>query len=180
MPPSVPSVEARSSQTLDCFTDAILLREGRGAVGATYVRGTSSTTAAVSSHPVSSSLATPMSGAGPPPFARVSAFPAAAPVIVVRTGRATERAQRVRELRALDAQLEAVRAERSQLADRVARYASTLGWALPAAFAIGASCAALSGLAAGRASFEVAIGACLVAGLVVLGVVFARAHEARH
>jgi len=172
---STPSIETRSEGTLDCHTDAILLREGAGAACPTYLRGSSAGVSALpSGTSVSLSVGTPTTASEPPPFAVArSVFPAAKLAIVVGPGPATVRAR----ARARDRLVRPNRAERRAAAvapARRARGASAITGA--GAFALGATTAASVGQLTGGA-LETAALSCIVAGVVMLLVALARTRE---
>ena len=150
---STPRIESRSEGTLDCHTDAILLREGAVALGSAYLRGSSS---------ASMSVGTPTTMSEPPPFALPrSTFPAAKVTFVVEARPATVRAPRelVPRSRA------AGRAAAVVPLPRAPSPVATL-W-VAGAFALGATTSASAGHLRNRA-LEVAAFACVIAGVVLL------------
>jgi hypothetical protein len=182
---STPSIETRSEHTLDCHTDAILLREGAaGAVGSAQGGGASSAASGLpSATSLSVSSATPTTGSERGPFVfRRSAFPAAGMAFVVSSGPATKRA-----------------AARSPATSRleprpgfVSAPPPRLGSAPPAsarpgfvfareagalrAFALGAVAAVSAGYFRGR-GLEMAALACILAGMATLYTALARARH---
>lgn len=184
MPPSSPSVDSRSNPTLDCMTDALLLREGHGLGDAGYVRGSSSwvtATATSAGAPAKLGSSTSLSAAPPVEPGERDAHPATAPApaIVVRPGPATARARSAMQLRALDAQLRDLRIERQRTAESAAARRRASWWIPPGAFAVGAAAAAFSGVAGARVGLEVAIFACLFAGFLTLGIAITRIRRQR-
>lgn len=169
-----PSMETRSEPTLECHTDAIILRDGAGAVCSTYLRGSSSgPSAPPSATSLSLSLGTPTTASEPPPFAvRRSAFPAAEVAIVVGVGPATQRVKA--RARALE---RTYRRAGAVAPSSLTRGASAVAYA--SAFALGAATAASVGHVADRA-LEIASFACMVAGAVTLlvGILRTRARVA--
>lgn len=168
---STPRIETRSEATLDCHTDAIMLREGvGGAVCSTYLRGSPAETRAVGSGtsvPDSAGTRTVVSEA--PPFAPLrSAYADAKVAFVVGAGPATARA-RARSSARMDRRRAAVtlRARAS-----LARAVRGLGM-----FALGAAAAASVGELAERA-LETAALACILAGVLILLLALGRTRRA--
>ncbi len=149
---SVPRLhcETRSEATLDCHTDAILLREGPGAVASTYLRGSGAPARAPGSVPsLPISIGTPTTVSEPPPFSPArSTFPAGGVAIVVTDRR--------------DLQVRRARATSPPPPMRAS-------WPITSAgiFALGAATAASVGELAGRA-LETAALACILAGVLIL------------
>lgn len=185
MAASARSVGTCSSPTLDLHTDAIILREGAGAVASTHLHGSSSgptgrlpsvvsstdaptftptpTPSAGSASQVTSTIAT-----GPPPCAVPrQVFRAAPRVVVVGVGPATERA-RLRALAAQPPPRAAAHVVRSEPAAR-ARAPSTT-WVPVAAFALGSALVALLG----DRALEIAALAATTAGAMTLAAAFSR------
>ena len=162
MPTSTPNLEALpSSPTLDCFTGAIVRREGAGAVGSSYLRDSASSPSAVPGSP-SISSATSLSeatsiGDPPPYFARKS--PLRSPVFVIRAAPAM-RGRAVEHLRS--------RRQREAVPGPLAIRAKSLRWKLFGAFAVGAALSTLAGLVSDVGSFAVVAFAAAVAGAATL------------
>jgi hypothetical protein len=190
MPGPAPSVDTLSNPTLDVQTDAIILREGAGAVASTYLRGTSSCpppsvpdatpgattepnpTATPTPTPTptptsSSGAATPTTATEPPPFGvRKQAFRAAP--IVVGVGPATERAR----LRALAAAAPPRPRAPMVRAHRAGR-AHSPSWTVLAAFALGTATVAVASLFADH-GLEIAACTSTLAGMMTLAVALSR------
>jgi len=162
-------MERRSEGTLDCHTGAILLREGTGAIGATYPRGSSAEPSALAGpSSVSASIGTPTTVSEPPPFAVARpALPRAGVAIVLGPGPATVRAQARRWARPLTGRF--ARSDHASVA--VVAAPSRTRWTLvltcAGAFALGATVAASAGELANRA-VEAAASACLIAGVLTV------------
>ena len=177
MPASSSRFDVRSNPTFVCLTDALLLREGDGQLGARYVRGSSRTDradggGAPPSAGAPASADTPTTRSVGPCF--VEPPSPALPRGLVRAVVLEERARHVVEVRALDAQLREVREQRRRLAERAgARWRS---WWCGAVWgvAVGASTAAFVSLASASRGVELATATCVVAGSVTLGLVAAR------
>jgi hypothetical protein len=160
-----------SGPTLDLHTDAIILREGPGAVCSTYLRG-SSTCPTVTPTPtptptsIGSSVATPTSSERSPFLVRKTAFRAAPPIITVGPSPAMQRVQ-IREAAAKTGQAvgaaEIARPERGLRAQAEA----SLPWPVLAALAIGAGMAFAAQLIGDRAG-ELAAFVAIMAGLRTL------------
>ncbi len=163
---STPRIETRSEGTLDCHSDAIMLREGVGAIGSTYLRGSPAEArlpGSESSIPVS--LGTQTTVSEPPPFARVrSAFPDAKGAFVVSAGSARARAP-ARTSTRVEGRRSAVTLPGRASVARAIRGA--------AVFALGAATAASVGELAERA-VETAALACILAGALLLFLALAR------
>ena len=157
---STPRIETRSEGTLDCHTDAIMLREGVGAMGSTYLRGSPAGArppGSGSSVPVSRGTQTTVSE--PPPFAPVrSAFPDGKGEFVVSVGPA-----RARVPARTWARIEGRRSA-GTLPGRASVARAIRGAGV---FALGAATAASVGELAERA-LETAALACIVAGAGLL------------
>ena len=156
-----------SGPTLDLHTDAIILREGPGAVCSSYLRGSSSSLGVTSS----TSGVTP-TAAEPSPFVvRKSAFRAAPPLITVRPSPAMERVRARARAKEQD-DLRAVAAARQRRRRRQdAEHGAAPPWSLFAAFALGAAVVATAEMVVDR-GVELAALAAVVAGLRVLAAVF--------
>jgi hypothetical protein len=162
--PSVP--------TLDLHTDAIIMREGAGAAGSTYLCGSSSCpTSTPTPTPTSVSLATPTASERSPFIGRQSAF-RAAPIITVGTVGPSPAMQRVR-LREEAAQRAASVVLRGPGGAVVARRGggsrsrtaeASLPWPVLAAFAIGAAMAVAAQLVGDDLGVELAALAAVLAG----------------
>lgn len=191
MPISKPGLDTRSEPTLGCFTDAILLREGPGAVASTYVRGSSLPPAPpiaplppvppLPPLPLSSGTLTPTptSSSEPAPFlTRGSAFPAAHPVVIVRAD--PRPAPMASQARSSTVGARAAgrcgrsRAGRSGAGALAKRWGRRLPWTAFAGFALGASLACLTGIFTAAGSVGLAAGASLLAGSVTLYVALTR------
>ena len=158
---STPRIETRSEATLDCHTDAIMLREGVGAVGSTYLRGSPAETRALGSGTsIPESVGTRTVPSEAPPFAppRRSAFADAKVAFVVGAGPVKARA-RARSSARTDRRRTAV-APRARAS--LARAVRGLGM-----FALGAAASASVGELAERA-LETAALACILAGVLLL------------
>ncbi len=178
-----------SSPTVDLHTDAIILREGPGAVCSSYVRESSSSlaVAAPSSRGTAPSVYTPTPTASEPsPFmVRRTAFRAAPAVITVRPSPATERVRAREEAKAR----ETARVKAGGRGRRVGETERGRGrarstarstervpawWMLVALFALGAVASALVQIATEKGG-ELAVLAAVVAGVVTLSALSRRA-----
>jgi hypothetical protein len=156
-PSSYPSIP-----TLGCFTDAIILREGAGAVGSTYLRDSASVPASSSTSPPS--LATPTSLSGLPPYT-VHRPARKAPRYVIQAGplplplplsRSTRTARPSKKRRPP--------AKTTRTPPKVHAGA----WPVVSALAVGAAVAALLGVLSASASGVFAILACVLAGAITM------------
>jgi hypothetical protein len=156
--------DSRSNPTLDCHTDAIILREGAGAVCSTYLDGSPSSPSVTRTPTTASesiSVATPTDAEPSPFIVRRSAF-RAAPQFIVHAGPATARARG----RAAAAAGGARRAAAAPPEIRI-RARSLPTWTVFAGFALGASVAAPAVIVLER-GVAFAVLACVVAGVVTL------------
>ena len=159
--PSVP--------TLDLHTDAIVMREGAGTVGSTYLRGSSScpTSTPTTTTSASMALATPTACERSPFVVRQTAF-RAAPIITVGPSPTMQRV-RLREAAADGARASLlVRGAGSVPVPRRgeglrSRASALLPWPVLAAFAIGAAMTVATQLIGDR-GVELAVLAALMAG----------------
>jgi hypothetical protein len=162
-----------SGPTLDLHTDAIILREGRGAVASTAPRGGSSPPS-VTSTPTSTPTPTSTAGATPTPtesapspfFVRKTVFRAAPRILTVGPGPATIRARALVEAGAA-ARATGMSSEGRRRCERPARTPAQVSWTFFAAFALGAASAALMPTIADR-GIELAIMATVIAGAQAL------------
>jgi hypothetical protein len=151
MPISTPDLDPPSSPTLDCFTGAIVEREGARAVASTYLRDSSSAKAGEPSLPSTTALTEATSVGEPPPyFARKPPLPS--PVVVVR-------AARVRRFAARPARLA-----------KAPIHTKSRRWQLFASLAVGAIASSVGSFVAESGSVAVAAVACLLAGVATLHV----------
>ena len=128
MPTSTPRVETGSNPTLDCFTGAIVLREGAGAVGSSHLHDRPSASTPTPT-PTPTSVQTPTRPSEPPPF--FARQPALHPARVVVIGRPPASPPR-----------RAPPAPRTSVGVRT----RPLPWQAVGTFALGATLAALAGL----------------------------------
>jgi hypothetical protein len=159
MTPSRLFTDTRSNPTLDLLTDAIIRREGEGAVCSTYLSESSSTP-----------TETPTLSEELPPSTRIAPFRAAAPVLIVRAAPPTLPTRRALEGNGPGGlPLEAAgNSPNANAEESAALQAAAPLWPLVASFAIGASAAAFAGAASDRWCLELAIVACMVAGTLTL------------
>jgi hypothetical protein len=158
--------DSRSNPTLDCHTDAIILREGAGAVCSTYLDGSPSSPSVTRTPTTASesiSVATPTDAEPSPFIVRRSAF-RAAPQFIVHAGPATARARG----RAAGAAAAGGARRAAAAAPEIRIRARSLPtWTVFAGFALGASVAAPAVIVLER-GVAFAVLACVVAGVVTL------------
>ncbi|MDB5215762.1 MAG: hypothetical protein JWO86_3689 [Myxococcaceae bacterium] len=158
-----------SGPTLDLHTDAIILREGPGAVCSTYLRG-SSTCPTVTPTPtptsIGSSVATPTSSERSPFLVRKTAFRAAPAIITVGPSPAMQRVQ-IREAAAKTGRAVGAAEIAPPGTGLRAQAEASLPWPVLAALAIGAGMAFAAQVIGDRAG-ELAAFVAVLAGLRTL------------